>query len=175
MGVDLQNVTSLTIGVDGANASGMLYIDEIRLYAKAAEFVTPTAPDNANLLAHYTFDGDATDSSGNGYHGEENGGPVYGGGVEGQALQFDGVDDYVNVVLDVPENGCTVVFWFKTTNPDCGLFTVVQNLLGGGGHDRHIYLVDGNIGIRLWDNEILTTAGLNVADGQSLLITIWKA
>jgi hypothetical protein len=29
----LQNVTSLTIGVDGASAAGMLYIDDIRLYA----------------------------------------------------------------------------------------------------------------------------------------------
>jgi hypothetical protein len=28
----LQNVASLTIGVDGANAAGMLYIDDIRLY-----------------------------------------------------------------------------------------------------------------------------------------------
>jgi hypothetical protein len=28
----LQNVTSLTIGVDGASAAGMLYIDDIRLY-----------------------------------------------------------------------------------------------------------------------------------------------
>ena len=28
----VQNVTSLTIGVDGANAAGMLYFDDIRLY-----------------------------------------------------------------------------------------------------------------------------------------------
>ena len=28
----LQNVTTLTIGVDGASAAGMLYIDDIRLY-----------------------------------------------------------------------------------------------------------------------------------------------
>ena len=28
----LQNVTSLSIGVDGASAAGMLYIDDIRLY-----------------------------------------------------------------------------------------------------------------------------------------------
>jgi len=165
-GGNLQNVTSLTIGVDGATAAGMLYIDEIRLYPKSVELVTPTAPDSANQLAHYAFDGDALDSSGNDNHGEENGGPVYGDGVDGQALQFDGIDDYVNVVLDVPENGCAVAFWFKTSNPGCGLFSVVQNPLGGGGHDRHLYLVDGNIGIRLWSNEILNTTGLNVADDQ---------
>ncbi len=28
----LENVTSLTIGVDGDSAAGMLYIDDIRLY-----------------------------------------------------------------------------------------------------------------------------------------------
>ncbi len=28
----LQNVTTLTIGVDGASAAGVLYIDDIRLY-----------------------------------------------------------------------------------------------------------------------------------------------
>ena len=166
VGGDLQTVTSLTIGVDGANASGTVYIDEIRLYPKAAEWVTPTAPDSANLLAHYTFDGDVTDSSGNGHHGEANGDPVYGDGIDGQALQFDGVDDYVNVVLDIPENGSATSFWFKTTNPDCGLYSVAQNPLGGGGHDRHIFLVNGNVRIRLWNTEILTARGLDVADGQ---------
>jgi hypothetical protein len=33
----LQNVTSLTIGVDGASAAGMLYIDDIRLYPLPAD------------------------------------------------------------------------------------------------------------------------------------------
>ncbi len=28
----LENVTALTIGIEGANATGMLYIDDIRLY-----------------------------------------------------------------------------------------------------------------------------------------------
>jgi hypothetical protein len=31
-GVDLQNVTSLTIGIAGAGTSGLVYIDDIRLY-----------------------------------------------------------------------------------------------------------------------------------------------
>jgi hypothetical protein len=36
----LQNVTSLTIGVDGANAAGMLYVDDIRLYPSVPEPIT---------------------------------------------------------------------------------------------------------------------------------------
>ncbi|MBN2133505.1 MAG: LamG domain-containing protein, partial [Sedimentisphaerales bacterium] len=55
--------------------------------------------------------------------------------------------------------------WFKTTSANGGLMTVVQNDLGGGGNDRHIYLTGGDLGARLWDNEIVTTAGLNLANG----------
>jgi len=36
-GASLTNVNSLTIGVDGAGAAGMLYIDDIRLYAEIFE------------------------------------------------------------------------------------------------------------------------------------------
>jgi len=168
VGGNLQNVTQLTIGVENTGAIGVLYIDDIRLYPKAVEFVTPTAPDSTNLLAHYAFDGDVTDSSGNGHHGEEKGKPIYGDGVDGQAMQFDGVDDYVDVELDVPENGCTVAFWFKTTNPNSGLYIVVETPLApnGGGYDRELRLTEGNVSARLWDAEFITAVGLNVADGQ---------
>jgi hypothetical protein len=35
----LQNVTTLTIGIDGASAKGMLYLDDIRLYPLPAELI----------------------------------------------------------------------------------------------------------------------------------------
>jgi len=37
LGVNLQNVTKLSIGIDGNGASGTLYIDDIRLYRSAPE------------------------------------------------------------------------------------------------------------------------------------------
>ncbi len=37
LGVDLQNVTKLAIGIDGNGASGTLYVDDIRLYVSAPE------------------------------------------------------------------------------------------------------------------------------------------
>jgi len=167
VGENLETVTSLAIGVEGASASGLLYVDEIALYPGLIEYVTPTEPDAANLLAHYTFDGNANDSSGNGVNGEEIGAPTYANGTEGQAIQFNGIDDYVNVDVNIPENGCTVAFWFKTTNPDCGLYSVVLNLLASGGdNDRNIYLTEGTVGARIWNEEIIVGAGLNVADGQ---------
>jgi len=41
VGTNPQNVTTLSIGIDGAGASGTLYVDDIRLYASAPE---PQAP-----------------------------------------------------------------------------------------------------------------------------------
>jgi len=46
---NLQNVTKLTIGVDGGGA-GIFYVDDIRLYAKAGESITPAAPDTAKRI-----------------------------------------------------------------------------------------------------------------------------
>lgn len=92
----LQNVTSLTIGVENGGV-GLLYIDDIRLYPQPGEFITPVEPDPANLMVYLPLDGDARDASGNNRHGTINGGPMFVSGAAGQALEFDGADDYVNV------------------------------------------------------------------------------
>jgi len=111
----LADVTMLTIGIEGAGATGVLYIDDIRLYPKVPEYVTPTEPDTAGLVGHYAFDGNANDSSGHGFNGREDGGPTYGAGVDGQALKLDGFDDYV-VVGSVGISGAmprTIAGWIK--------------------------------------------------------------
>jgi len=117
VGGNLQNVTSLTIGVDGATAAGMLYIDEIGLYPKAAEYITPVDPGNASLAGHWSFDegaGDvAADASGNG----NDGALVMAGWVPGQtgsALAFDGLASYVDIpaaAWDTIEMQATVSVW----------------------------------------------------------------
>ncbi|MDI6451928.1 hypothetical protein, partial [Anaerobaca lacustris] len=68
VGTNLRSVTSLTIGVEGAGATGVVYIDDIRLYPQAPQFVVPTEPDDAGLVARYAFDGDLRDSVGS-HHG----------------------------------------------------------------------------------------------------------
>ena len=50
---------------------------------------------NSGLIAHYEFEGNANDSSGNGNDGTEHGGVEYVDGVIGKAAKFDGVDDYI--------------------------------------------------------------------------------
>ena len=116
----LQNVTSLTIGVDGASAAGMLYFDDIRLYPLAGEMLTPAQPANTNLVAHYTFDEGAGatvgDSSGNGNNGTVVGVPQWVSGKIGGAMLFSGFENYVDCGDDaslVLQDAVTVACWIK--------------------------------------------------------------
>ncbi|NCR21969.1 MAG: hypothetical protein GPJ27_08630, partial [Microcystis aeruginosa L111-01] len=83
-----------------------------------------------------------------------------------RALYFDGVNDYIQINLNEPETEVTHELWFKTTSLNGGLFSVVAGNLGSGGHDRSIYLSNGNIVVRLWNNEVIASSGLNLADGK---------
>lgn len=84
------------------------------------------------------------------------------GGKDGNAVQFDGEDDVVTVMLDVSEEAYGLTLWFKTTCQDCGLCQVGT---GDTGHDRHLYLKRGNVCARVWKNETLCSSGTNYADG----------
>ncbi len=89
---NLSKVTSLTIGIEGAGAKGTVYIDDIRLYPKAPEFITPVPPAKTGLAASYAFDEGtgtvAKDSSGNGNDGTLQGNPAWVDGQSGKALAF---------------------------------------------------------------------------------------
>ena len=93
---NVSNVTSLIIGIDGANAAGVVYIDDVRLYPKTPEYITPADPGDEGLVAYYAFEGNANDDSGNGNHGTLNGDVQFAAGHDGSALDCDGVDDYVS-------------------------------------------------------------------------------
>ena len=115
LGINLRSVQTLALGVEGAGAQGILYIDDIRLYRTPPTTVVPVEPDSAHLIAHYAVDGAATDGSGNGYDGEAVGEPTYGPGVVGQAIQLDGVDDHIRVVhqdrLNPGDGSFSVSLW----------------------------------------------------------------
>ncbi len=115
----LRNVTTLIIGIEGSGSKGILYIDDIRLYPKAPEFITPTEPDAANLLARYEFEGNANDSSGNGLNGTIRDGQFVASGRpgNGMALQVNdaGYADLGNpALLDFSTGDWTVTAWYKT-------------------------------------------------------------
>jgi len=107
------NVKSLTIGIEGAGAAGTLYIDDIRLYPRAPEYVVPTQPDTANLVAQYTFDGNLKDSAGS-HHGTALGNAAVGTDpTRGQVLSLDGAGDAVDAAYsaDLNPEAFTASFW----------------------------------------------------------------
>jgi hypothetical protein len=74
----------------------------------------------AGLLAHYSFTGNANDESGNGNHGTIHG-PVPGAdrfGRANSAYQFDGEDDFIEIVdtkaMDFGTGPFSVSVWIKT-------------------------------------------------------------
>jgi len=118
-GMNLQRVTTLSIGIDGNGASGTLYIDDIRLYPFSREFITPTEPSSAGLIGHWKFDGETQDSSGRGNHGTAGVTPAafVAGKVGSNALDLRGADYVVidGVVDDITSTDITLSIWLKTT------------------------------------------------------------
>jgi hypothetical protein len=113
----LNNVTSLSIGVDGAGAAGTIYLDDIKLYAEAGEVITPVAPGTENLVAYYPFNGDLKDAAGS-HHGTINGGtPVFVDGVQGQGIEFIGNQDItVAYAADLSLNSFTISTWLNVSD-----------------------------------------------------------
>jgi len=116
VGADLSNVTGLSLGIDDAGASGMIYVDDIRLHAEPVEMIEPVIPDagDPNLAAYYAFDGNADDSTGN-YPGAIVGSPEFVAGFAGQAISVNGVNDYVVNTFAAEETwpACSVSLWAK--------------------------------------------------------------
>ncbi|NQV35717.1 MAG: discoidin domain-containing protein, partial [Phycisphaeraceae bacterium] len=97
--LSVSSVTTLSIGVDGAGASGMILLDDIGLYRSAPAMVTPVAPSTEGLIAHWALDdgagATATDSAGNNY-GTIEGIVQWITGPLGGALKFDALNTYVD-------------------------------------------------------------------------------
>ncbi|MHC4498241.1 MAG: LamG-like jellyroll fold domain-containing protein [Planctomycetota bacterium] len=114
VGTNLTGVNTLSIGIDGVGAQGALYVDNIRLYRQAPEVLAPQDPGTGNLVAYYAMENNTQDGSGNGHHGTPTGAPVYAPGIAGMALDFDGVDDRLDLgSVDVVGSGITLSLWLK--------------------------------------------------------------
>ncbi len=113
VGGNLGSVTSLTIGVQGTG-SGLLYVDDIRLYPIVPEGATPVEPDAANLVAHYEFSSGFEDSAGN-YDGTAIGSAqVTNDPEQGSVLALDGFASAVAVPLIGEANEVTICMWAKS-------------------------------------------------------------
>ncbi len=121
----LSNITKLTLGVEGAGTSGMILFDDIRLYPKAGEMITPMDPGANGLVGAWSFDEGsgavAADSSGNNRNGTIVD-ATWDMGKQGSALNFNGVSSYVNIngfkginAIDAVQQAFTISNWIKTT------------------------------------------------------------
>jgi len=119
------------------------------------------------LAAYFPFNGNANDESGNGMNSSPNEVGLTSDrfGNPNSAYSFNGSSSYISAPLDISETSYTVAFWFRTTNPNCGLYSVSVSPLGGGGDDRDIYLSSGNLSARIYSDETIRTSGINYADG----------
>ena len=99
-----------------ATAKKRKHLAAITKRVRRARSVTGNDTLSKGLVAFYRFDGNAHDSSGNGHDGEEHNGVVYKPGILGQAVHFDGINDYIFINdsqdLNISQN-YTFSLWVK--------------------------------------------------------------
>ncbi len=114
-GATLTNVTKLAIGIDGAAAAGVLYIDDIRLYPQSGELVVPVDPGTNGLVAYYRFDGDFKDSAGAHDGTALADAKTVTDPAKGQVLSLDGIGDAVDVPLLGTSSAMTISMWVNSS------------------------------------------------------------
>ncbi|MHC4622959.1 MAG: right-handed parallel beta-helix repeat-containing protein, partial [Planctomycetota bacterium] len=100
-------------------------------------------PRSRGLTAWYRFEGDTSDSSGNGHHGEPIGNPAYSADCREGAysISLDGADDYVEVdFVGIGGNSPrTIAGWVKATKPAAEMpdWRGIFGFTGPGVADTH--------------------------------------
>jgi hypothetical protein len=75
----------------------------------------------------------ASDTSGNGHNGTLTNGPAWVAGKYGNALSFDGANDYVTIGdIDIPASAFTLSLWVRHNSPQSGWASVVMKRLTYG-------------------------------------------
>jgi hypothetical protein len=173
-GADLQSVTTLAIGIDGAGAAGKLLIDDICLFPSVGQTVAPADPGTAGLVAYYKFDGDAQDSAGT-HHATPSGSPGYAAGKVGQALNVSADLQYVTTpyAADLSMNTFTIAAWVNLADKNGNRGIIGTRFSGDNTFDLKVDAVriHGDIGDgTAWLN---TAADVVTAKGGSLTVGQW--
>jgi hypothetical protein len=155
IGVNLGNVTTFSIGFESTGAagdSGMVLLDDIRLYKTAPPEVEPVDPGTDALVTYYAFENNTNDSSGNDLNGIIVGEPSFVAGPTGMALALDGVNDYVDCGnssnFDITEQ-ITLSAWVNTSDAGNGEH---NPFVGKGDHTYVIkHYVDNVIQLSIYD------------------------
>jgi hypothetical protein len=126
---------------------------------------------NDGLVAHYPFDGNAQDASGNGNHGKEYGGVQYADGMIGKSAKFDG--DYIRIPQSDSLRGLnelTIAYWVKYYKPVSGSGNVSVTITNGpdsvSGDGFFTYAMSSGIGHYLGrtGNSVATRVPLNAGE-----------
>jgi hypothetical protein len=155
---------SLFLGLDGY-VFGIGKIDEARIYSRAlsqeevAKLYQTTAPSSVDtaLIGHWTFDGAdisgtmAIDRSGKGNNGTLTNGPTGIAGKRGQALSFDGNNDFMEAsgVQLSGTDKVTVAFWIRTSGPTTGNRMLLE-YSDNAGSNNAFYLNMNEYVVRRW-------------------------
>jgi hypothetical protein len=134
VGTSVSKVSSLTLGVEGSGSKGIAYLDDIRLYPLTPQYITPVDPGKTNLLAQYSFEGNANDSSGHNLNGTVKQSSFVASGRTGggSALQLSAVGcvDLGNPpLLDFATGDWALTAWYQdkmTGNADANKGTIVS-------------------------------------------------
>ena len=174
IGTNMSSVTSFAIGIQGPGASGTLLLDDIRLYEKPREFITPVQPDPAGLVAHFALDGNANDSAGTN-NGTLQGDPQWVVGYVGGALEFDGSGDWIECGNDPSleiSSAVSVTAWIKIGAAG------IDHKVGGnqdnanGGYKMSV--VNDKVEFEIRTSSNTAVLNRNVAGGTILEVGVWN-
>ena len=142
VGVNLQAVTSLSIGIEGSG-SGLVYVDNMALYSNDIEYIEPVEPGNDNLVAQYGFEGNYGDSSGQGNTLTEVGGvAIVNDAQRGNVAVFNGLDAalQVPVIGDGTTSAITLTTWFRLDVEHTGSLWSIFHSDGWAAGDMHAHI-----------------------------------
>lgn len=140
--------------------------------------ITPTSfPLDRGLMGYWKFDEGsgttAADSSGHGYDGTING-ATWTGGHSGGALDFDGVDDYVEMDAHSENLGynktddVVISAWFKSTSTDTGIIYSMSHTDPNRAYSDLTLNSDGTVsfthGDETCEHAVSSSAGFNDGD-----------
>jgi len=158
------------VGIDGSttwSVSYMLQLGQNNLHITSRDAAGNESPEvlttielapakgaDPDVVGLWHFDGNWKDFSGNSNHGYAYNGPLFSSDakVGTSAASFDGVNDYVRIMIDTPEQNFTIEMWAKTDTSGGLLSVNAGSFSGSGGNDRHIYISNsGNACFRVYN------------------------
>jgi hypothetical protein len=176
LGNTAKSVTKLTIGVSGSG-TGLIYLDDIRLYRSTAPMVGPAVdPGAANLVALYAMEDNANDGSGNNRHGTAEVGSSFASGLTGygKAVVLDGTSGYVTLPIGTLVQSLTSATFATWVNYG-GAGGAWQRVFDfGSDTNAYLFFTQRNgSGVMRFSITTTSSAGESVLNGPSALPTGW--